>query len=163
MLVLGGLLALSLQRTERLEDALRGADETNARLASRAAETSVQADLAVSILTATDMRRIDLAGLDSSRNATARGYWSASRGLLIVADRLPALPSGQIYQVWLIGSSSEGPVSAGLIDGQTSGRGMLIVPAPRGVRGDSVTIAVTDEPAGGLPAPTGAKHLLGSL
>ena len=75
-----------------------------------------QADLAVSILTAADMRRIDLAGVDASRNAVARGYWSASKGLLIAADRLPARRRDETYQVWLIGSSSAGPVSAGLME-----------------------------------------------
>jgi anti-sigma-K factor RskA len=163
VLVLGGLLALSLQRTQRLSDELRRAGQETARLAEEISETSAQADLAVSILTATDMRQADLAGLETSRNATARGYWSPSQGLLIVADRLPAPPPGRIYQVWLIGSAGGGPVSAGLMDGQRTGRGMLIVPAPGGVTGSSVTIAVTDEPIGGLPAPTGAKHLVGSL
>lgn len=160
VLVLGGLLTLTLRQTQHLEEALRGAQDESSRLAARIAETGAQADLAVAILTAADMHRIDLAGVDSSRDATARGYWSASRGLLIVADRLPSPPPGKVYQVWLIGSSSAGPVSAGLIE---SGRGMLIVPAPRGVTGDTVTIAVTDEPSGGRPAPTGSKHLLGSL
>jgi hypothetical protein len=40
---------------------------------------------------------------------------------------------------------------------------MLIVPPPGGVAGSGVTVAVTDEPPGGLPSPTGSKHLLGSV
>ena len=126
------------------------------------ADTRVQADLVVSILTATDMRRIDLSGFDASRDATARAYWSPRQGLLIVADRLPAPPPGRVYQVWLIGSGSAGPVSAGLINAEQGGRGMLIVPPPRGVTEQAVTVAVTDEPRGGLPAPTDQKHLAGS-
>ncbi len=161
VLVLGGLVALSMQRTEELRQEVRRIEQETAQLRQRITETSSQADLAVSILTAADMRRIDLAGVDASRNAVARGYWSASKGLLIVADRLPAPPPGRTYQVWLIGSSSAGPVSAGLME--STGRGMLIVPAPPGVSGTTVTIAITDEPPGGLPAPTGAKHLVGSL
>jgi anti-sigma-K factor RskA len=161
VLALGGLLALSMQRTARLGEALRSLDSETEQLRRRASETSAQADLAVSILTAPDMRRIDLAGFDAARNAVARGYWSASKGLLIVADRLPSPPPGRTYQVWLIGSSSAGPVSAGLLE--ESARGMLIVPPPGGVTGSTITIAVTDEPPGGLPAPTGGKHLVGSL
>lgn len=163
VVVLGGLLTLSVQRSGRLANELRRLDDETARLAQRVAETSSQADLAVTILTAADMRRIDLQGVDVSRNATARAYWSATRGLLIVADRLPAPPPGRTYQVWLIGSSAAGPVSAGLIGGGGSGRGMLIVTPPGGVTGEHLTVAVTDEPMGGLPAPTGAKHLAGSL
>ena len=163
MLVLGGLLAINQQRTAGLERELSRVDADVARLRSTIAETEAQADRAVSILTAGDMRRIDLDGVQASRAATARAYWSTSQGLLIVADRLPAPPPGRTYQVWLIGSESAGPVSAGLINSESSGRGMLIVPAPEGVQGGTVTVAVTDEPEGGLPAPTGSQHLVGSL
>ena len=131
-------------------------------LTQEAATVAAQADLAVAILTAADMQRIDLQGFDVSRDAAARAYWSGTRGLLIVADRLPEPLPGRLYQVWLIGAGAAGPVSAGLIDGR-SGRGMLIVPPPRGVAGRAVTVAVTDEPTGGLPAPSGAKHLVGTL
>ncbi|MDQ3486453.1 MAG: anti-sigma factor [Acidobacteriota bacterium] len=162
VVVLGGMLALSQQRVARLLDERRTAESEVARLTGDAAAVAGQADLAVAILTATDMRRIDLQGLDASRDATARAYWSGTKGLLIVADRLPVPPPGRIYQVWLIGAGAPGPVSAGLIDGQ-SGRGMLIVAAPAGAAGRSVTVAVTDEPNGGLPAPSGSKHLVGSM
>jgi anti-sigma-K factor RskA len=162
VLVLGGLVAVFQQRAARAAEDLRRADATAARLAAEAATVAAQADLAVSILTAPDMRRIDLAGFDTSRNATARAYWSAASGLLIVADRLPVPAPGRIYQVWLIDGGSTGPVSAGLIPGG-GGRGMLIAPPPGRVTGGTITIAVTDEPAGGVPAPTGSKHLVGSL
>ena len=162
LLVLGGMLALSQHRMAQLVEERRAAEASITRLTEEAAAVAKQADLAVAILTAPDMRRIDLQGFDVSRNATARAYWSGDKGLLIVADRLPAPPRGRIYQVWLIGAGAPGPVSAGLIDGR-SGRGMLIVPAPGGLTGRSVTVAVTDEPDGGLPAPSGNKHLVGSM
>lgn len=161
-LALGGMFTLSQQRANRIADDLRRVDAEAARLTTEAAIVAQQADLAVAILTAADMRRIDLQGFDVSRDATARAYWSGAKGLLIVADRLPAPPPGRIYQVWLIAGGGAGPVSAGLIDGR-AGRGMLIVPPPGGVTGSSVTVAVTDEPDGGLAAPTGSKHLAGSI
>ena len=161
-LVLGASLFLSLQRNGNLRQALQHADGAYADLEGRVRQNTEQADLAVSILTSPDMRRIDLEGFEASREAVARAYWSPARGLLIVADRLPAPPPGRVYQVWLIGSSSAGPVSAGVLDDPRSGRGMLIVPAPAGVSGETVTVAVTDEPPGGLAAPTGGKHLAGS-
>lgn len=162
VLVLGGMLFLSQERAARLLDERRSADAETARLTGEAAAIGMQADRVVAILTAPDLRRIDLQGFDASRDATACAYWSGTRGLLIVADHLPVPPPGRVYQVWLIGAGAPGPVSAGLIDGQ-SGRGMLIVPAPSGVSGRSVTVAVTDEPDGGLPAPSGSKHLVGSM
>ena len=110
-----------------------------------------QADLAVSILTASDMQPIAMAGRENATASTARAYWSPTRGLLIVADKLPMPPPGRIYQVWVIGGGT--PVSAGLLGEQGSGRGMLIAPPPTGVAAGTVTVAVTDEPPGGLAAP----------
>lgn len=162
LLALAALLAVAQQRASRLDEALRAAEAEVARLTGEAAAVAGQADLAVAILTATDMRRIDLEGFEASREATARAYWSATKGLLIVADRLPSPPAGRTYQVWLIGGGT-GPVSAGLIDTHDGGRGMLIVPPPAGSTSGSVTVAVTDEPRGGVAAPTGSKHLAGSL
>jgi hypothetical protein len=163
VLALGALLIVQLQRVARLNEDVRSANAARAQLEQQIATTSAQADRAVSILTASDMRRIDLEGVDASPGAVARAYLSATQGLLIVADRLPAAPPGRAYQVWIIGGGSTGPVSAGLIEDMSSGRGMLIAPPPPGVSGGPLTVAVTDEPAGGLPAPTGSKHLLGSI
>jgi hypothetical protein len=163
VLTLGALLVVQLQRAARLSDDVRSGNAARAELERQIATTTAQADRAVSILTALDMRRIDLAGVDASPGAVARAYWSATQGLLIVADRLPTPPPGRAYQVWMIGGGSTDPVSAGLIEGVSSGRGMLIAPPPQGVSTGPLTVAVTDEPAGGLPAPTGSKHLLGSI
>jgi len=162
VLVVGGILAVSQQRAAGLAAELRRVDANVAQLATEATTVAAQADLAVAILTASDMRRIDLQGFDASRDAAARAYWSGTKGLLIVADRLPPPPPGRIYQVWLIGTGGAGPVSAGLVRGR-AGRGMLIVAPPAGVTGGTVTVAVTDEPDGGVPAPTGSKHLVGSV
>ena len=159
---LGSLLALSILRTARLTESLRRADAVFDEVSRRLAQNDSQADLAVSILTAADMRRIDLSARDASRDALGRAYFSPSKGLLIVADKLPEPPAGRVYQVWLIGNRSPGPVSAGLLQNPASGRGMLIVPAPPGVAGETITVAITDEPPGGLPAPSGSMHLVGS-
>jgi anti-sigma-K factor RskA len=152
----------SLQVRRDLQRELVSARVEADRLVAEMSATRVQADLAVAILTAGDMRRIDLAGYEASRDAVARAYWSPTQGLLIVADRLPAPPAGRVYQVWLIEPGAPRPVSAGLIDAASGGRGMLLVPPPAGVSSSPVVVAVTDEPRGGVPAPTGSKHLAGS-
>jgi anti-sigma-K factor RskA len=124
--------------------------------------TAGQADLVVSILTADDMQPVPMAGRENATASVARAFWSPTRGLLIVANDLPTTPPGRIYQVWVI--SGAGPVSAGLLGGeQGSGRGILIAPPPSGLTPGAVTVAVTDEPPGGLPAPSGAIRLAGSI
>jgi anti-sigma-K factor RskA len=123
--------------------------------------TADQADLVVSILTANDMQPVPMAGRENATASTARAFWSPTRGLLIVANNLPVPPPGRIYQVWVIGGA--GPVSAGLLGEQGSGRGMLIAPPPPGLTPGMVTVAVTDEPPGGLAAPSGTIRLAGSV
>lgn len=157
IIVLGGALYTSYERTRQFSDELHRSDTELAELRQRLNEYSGQTDLALSILTASDMQRIELAGSASG----ARAYWSATRGLLVAADQLPVPPPGRVYQVWLIGGGT--PVSAGVLGSPRSGRGMLIAPPPGGIASGPVTVAVTDEPPGGLTAPTGAKHLVGSI
>jgi anti-sigma-K factor RskA len=123
--------------------------------------TAGQANLVVSILTADDMQPVPMAGRENATASVARAFWSPTRGLLIVANDLPVPPPGRIYQVWVIGSA--GPVSAGLLGEQGAGRGMLIAPPPPGLTTGTVTVAVTDEPPGGLPAPSGSIRLAGSI
>jgi anti-sigma-K factor RskA len=168
IVAMGGLLYTS-NATRRLlvddvQEAQAAAAEAQATVVELRRELdqdTKQADLMVSILTASDMRPIAMAGRDNAIGSTARAFWSPTRGLLIVADQLPMPPPGRIYQVWVIGGGK--PVSAGLLGEQGSGRGMLIVPPPAAVAPGTVTVAVTDEPPGGLPAPSGTIRLAGSL
>ena len=160
-LTFAALLGLAVLRNTQLERTLQRADATYDEVMRQLETNNTQADLAVSILTAGDMRRIDLEPGDR-RGPVGRAYFSPTKGLLIVADELPEPPSGRVYQVWLIGSRTNGPVSAGLLTQPRSGRGMLIVPSPSADTSGTITVAITDEPAGGGTAPTGAKHLVGA-
>jgi len=161
ILAFGAALYFSTASRRLLIEDVQEAQETAADLQRRLDQYAGQADLAVSILTASDMQPIAMAGRENATASTARAYWSPTRGLLIVADQLPMPPPGRIYQVWVIGGAT--PVSAGLLGEQGSGRGMLIAPPPTGVPGGTVTVAVTDEPPGGLASPTGSIRLAGSL
>ena len=163
VVILGlGVALYSVDATRRLLiDDVQEAQAAVADLQRRLDLNAEQADLAVSILTATDMQPVAMSGKENATGSTARAYWSPTRGLLIVANDLPMPPPGRIYQVWVIGGGT--PFSAGLLGEQGVGRGMLIAPPPRGVAPGAVTVAVTDEPPGGLPAPSGSIRLAGSL
>jgi len=153
-------LVRATREQSRLSEQLaqRQADVT--RLQERIASYAGQTDLALSILTAADTREIAMAGRENAAGSAARAYWSPTRGLLVVADRLPDPPPGRVYQVWMIENGQ--PVSAGLLGSQGGSRGMLIVAPPRPGVGTTVTVAVTDEPPGGLSAPSGTIRLAGS-
>ena len=114
---------------------------------------------ALDVLTAEDTKRTDLAGQHAAPKASGRVYWSASQGLLFSAEDLPPLPQGRIYQLWLV--TKPAPVSAALVIPDGSGRYSVLAQSPRGVQ--PTAFALTIEPAGGVPAPTGATYLLGAL
>ena len=114
---------------------------------------------AVDILAAEDVTRIDLKGQPAAPSASGRAYWSPSRGLLFSAVDLPALPAGRVYQLWYITAAA--PVSATLVNPDAAGRFTVIASAPAGIQ--PTAMAVTLEPAGGLPAPSGAFYLLGTF
>ena len=69
--------------------------------------------------------------------------------LVVTTSGLPALPAGQVYQLWLIGKTKI--VSAGLLPEATSGQTRPVL-ASGVVKGD--TLGLTVEPAPGSLQPT---------
>ena len=69
--------------------------------------------------------------------------------LAVVTTGLPALPSGQVYQLWLIGKPKI--VSAGLLPPAKNGQTPAVL-ATGAAKGD--TLGLTVEPAGGSAQPT---------
>lgn len=111
---------------------------------------------AAAILSAQDVTLTALDGVSPATAARARVYVSPTRGLLFAAEGLPALPDGRVYQLWTIVGGQ--PVSGGVFTLEPSGRAQVLTDAPGGA---ADAFAVTVEPAGGVPAPTGPKVLLG--
>jgi anti-sigma-K factor RskA len=113
----------------------------------------------VAVLAAPDLARIDLAGQPAAPSASARAFWSRSRGLVFTASNLPAPPPGRAYQLWVL-TAQPAPISAGMLtpdgNGHVNARFDMSVDLPR-----PVAMAVTLEPEGGVPAPTGDKYLVG--
>jgi hypothetical protein len=69
--------------------------------------------------------------------------------LVVITSGLPALPAGQVYQLWLIGKTKT--VSAGLLPAAASGQTSSAL-ASGVVKGD--TLGLTVEPAPGTAQPT---------
>jgi anti-sigma-K factor RskA len=102
---------------------------------------------------------VGLAGQSASPEARARMLWHATAGGIFVAAGLPPAPPGKAYQLWAIAGQNP-PVSAGVFTVDARGTGSLHVPPLPGIARVDV-FAVTLEPAGGLPAPSGAMYLVG--
>ena len=93
--------------------------------------------------------------------STARAFVSRHSGLAFAANQLPTLPADKVYQLWVI-PQGQAPVSAGLLAPDASGHASLFFEMPADMPPAAV-IAVTVEPAGGVPAPTGDKALVGEV
>jgi anti-sigma-K factor RskA len=157
-----GAYAVSLrQRVGGLEGQLRAAmnrlDLTEQRLAE-AARAAERAQLRMAVLTSPDLKQVSLTGQPPAPRAAGRAFWSRSNGLLFAANELPPLPAGRTYQLWFLTPGA--PVSAGLIKPDENGRITAAFDTPPGTP-DPTGLAVSIEPEGGVPAPTGAIYLAG--
>ncbi len=126
-------------------------------VASLRKEVGQQQEL-LKILGAPETQVVALEGLKPSPTARGQMWWHREAGGLFVASGLPATPAGKTYQLWAIAAGM--PVSAGVFDVDPKGGTALRVKPLPGV-GKVETFAVTLEPAGGLPKPSGAMYLAG--
>lgn len=122
-----------------------------------------QLSRALEVLSSPDLTRIELAGAGGAA-ATGRAFWSPSRGVLLNADRLPSLPPGRAYQLWIV-LPNAAPKGAGLFTVTAAGSGTLVAQPTANVavpRNTVMTLAITNEPAGGSHGPTTPILLAGT-
>ena len=111
------------------------------------------------LLIAPDTVKVSLAAGEAHPAPQGKVFYHRQKGLLFYAANLPALPSGKTYQLWLVPTQGN-PISAGIFQTDAHGNGeVLLPPLPAGVAAKA--FAVTVEPAGGVPQPTGPKVLVG--
>ena len=150
-------LKLQLEDVElRLVDAVMKLQASEMQVANASAEmTAVRTNLA--LLSAPDVQDLQLLGKAPAAEATGRAFISRRRGLLFAASNLPQLPGDRTYQLWFLTRGA--PVSAGIVKPDPQGNVTAAfdplpdAPVPTG-------FAVSVEPDGGVPAPTGAIYLV---
>ncbi len=79
---------------------------------------------------------------------------------MLSVENLPLLPPGRSYQLWLLVDG--GRDSGGLFEVDESGRGYLVIRAPRPLS-QYDQVGITEEPEGGSLTPSGERLLGGSL
>jgi anti-sigma-K factor RskA len=144
-------LAVSTRYERRLDALSQEAATLKTELDRQAAVLAILRDPATQM--------VALNGLEPSPTARARMLWHEKAGGLLVAAGLPAPPPGKAYQLWAIAGKGA-PVPAGVFTVDARGTGSLRVEPLPGV-GRVDVFAVTLEPAGGVPAPTGPMYLAG--
>jgi anti-sigma-K factor RskA len=131
----------------------------------KAAEAMIQEreqiEKLVGVLASPDTVTVKLAGTSDAANASGLVKFNEKAGVVLYsAADLPALSKDKSYQMWLVPVNGA-PISAGLIGPGGRAWGNLWtaeVPANTPAKAFAVTI----EPAGGAPQPTGPKVLLGA-
>jgi len=149
--------------------AAAGRHQLEARLAAERAAAAAEiaglrdslasAGAMIAALTGPEVRVVTLAA-SGTRRPGGRMFWDPATGRwTLVAHDLPALGAGRTYQLWIITKGGQ-KVSAGTF-APVAGRAMMqaAYPLPRDALG---AIAVTEEPAGGMPQPTGEIIISGA-
>jgi len=94
--------------------------------------------------------------------AHAKVFWDTARQQWVVAIfNLPAPPAGMDYQLWYVTKNAK--LSAAVFRPGAEGRSELRLALPSGVPENLAATAVTLEPRGGSPQPTGEFYLLAQL
>jgi hypothetical protein len=126
------------------------------RQIAEARQLAQRAETVGVILTAPDLIRFNLTSGETV-GPSAQLLWSRTRGLVLSGSRLPAAPAESTYQLWLVTSTQS--IGAGLFVPDEAGRANLVVDAPPRVIGPVLGAAVTVEPTGGRPTPSGRTLL----
>jgi anti-sigma-K factor RskA len=148
--VVAGRYEARLGRVARETAAIRA--QLRADQAALATELSAYREV-VDLLRDPATRVVTLAPQDATSQAVGRVVWSETKGgRLFVANLVPP-PSGKAYEVWTIGEGAP-PKPAGLLTVAPEGTANQRIEPPSA--GATVKVfAVSLEPAGGVPAPTG--------
>lgn len=83
--------------------------------------------------------------------------YNARMGIGVYSGQISPAPAGKSYQLWLVPASGA-PVSAGMVDANQENGAMVMHLTPGLV---PKAFAITMEPQGGMPQPTGPKVLVG--
>ena len=139
----------SAEQAERLASEKRTLEEENQKLNAFMAAMSSSAT-----------RTISLGGQPMAPSASARVFLDPSaRQAFVFFHDLPANPEDKSYQLWVIPADGR-PLGVGVFDvNQTGSASMVLQNLP--VATEIKALAVTMEPKGGLPAPSGEMYLMG--
>jgi hypothetical protein len=160
---LSASLQTAEERTRRLTAETLSLTQERARLVESVQRMEMQAGQGrsmISMLSSPGARLVPVNGTEAAPKARGYALVSEKNRVVFFANDLPPLPSGRVYQLWLIRDKSPAIVSAGVFEAQATRSAQVEFAQADLVQGITA-IAVTDEPAGGSVSPTGHKLLAG--
>ncbi len=142
-------------RSDR-DQAVQRATDLAGRLASAEADNERLAQ-AMAIISSPAMKPVALAGLKDAPGARGHAFvdLQAKRAVFVAAG-LPALAPGKTYELWFIAGVKPVPAGTFAVDGKGSAT-VRVADLPS----TNLVWAVTIEPKGGVPQPTGVMVLKG--
>ena len=151
--------AAQVAEAERERDATTAATrEEAARQVADARQAASEAQIVGNVLAAPDRVRYWLRGTGDNSRAYAQVLFSRSRGLVFSASRLRPADDGKTYQLWLL--TRGGPVSAGVLTPDESGRVTLASDAAFSLPGRLSGALVTLESGGERSRPSADRVLI---
>jgi hypothetical protein len=114
----------------------------------------------VALLSSPRTKFVRLAGTEAAPGATGYVILAEGTKLIFTGANLPGLRPGRVYQLWLMRGRSPGIVSAGTFEPR--GEEATLEFGDASLLNDVRGLAVTEEPTGGNPLPTGHKLLIGT-
>jgi anti-sigma-K factor RskA len=118
----------------------------------------VESQHAADLLAARDTIVVPLAQMPGMPKGTGRVTYNQHSGMLMYDGNLGPAPADKSYQLWLVPMQGD-PINAGVFNPKERQTDHWMMQLPPGTVPKA--FAVTLEPAGGMPRPTGPKVLVG--
>jgi len=109
---------------------------------------------------ATDTVVVALKKMPGSPDGDAKVSYNAKMGKLVYDGWIEPAPADKCYQLWLVPMQGD-PINAGVFTPSKGKTEMWMATVPQGM--PAKMFAVTLEPAGGMPHPTGPKIFVGGV
>jgi anti-sigma-K factor RskA len=151
VVLLGSLFVLWRQNNAARQELARLTEQVNQAKQMRAQQLE-----AMEIVTSPGARMSELAGTKEMPGAHGMVAFDKNGRAILMAKGLPRPPAGKAYQLWFIAGGKPMPGKVFMTD--ETGMGSLTDHMPKEAM-DSAVFAITLEPSGGVPAPTGAIYL----
>jgi anti-sigma-K factor RskA len=153
-------LLLDDMKLRRQREDLRSQEASLSASLDKARAELSRRELVSRVMESEDVRVLFLGGHGPQPAARAKVFWSekAKRGVLL-GGQLAALPEEKQYQLWVFDKGK--PVDAGVFDVDAQGRA-LFESKDLSAIARAENFAVTVEPRGGVPQPTGPIVLVGA-
>ncbi len=114
----------------------------------------------VALMEAKDTISVALASQPGMAKGAVRVMYNAKMGMAMCDGWVDPAPANKSYQLWLVPMEGK-PISAGLVEYSNGPMKPWMVKLPPGV--EAKAFAITLEPEGGMPQPTGPMVLVGPV